>query len=51
MVKDLYEIRRIPKEEFGGKAPIYVLGLPEDLDNLEKQIESILKDKLEESFK
>lgn len=33
--KDNYEIRRIDKEEFAGKAPIYVLGLPEDLDRLE----------------
>ena len=39
MVKDLYEIRRISKEEFGGKAPIYVLGLPEDLDKLEDYLQ------------
>tara|TARA_R110002020_G_scaffold363122_1_gene575395 strand:- start:1973 stop:2098 length:126 start_codon:yes stop_codon:yes gene_type:complete len=39
MVKDDYEIRRISKSEFGGKGPIYVLGLPEDLDRLEDSLE------------
>ena len=39
IVKDGFQVRKIPKEEVNGAiAPIYLLGLPGDLDKLEKHI-------------
>ena len=35
IVKDGFQVRKIPKEEINGAiAPIYLLGLPGDLDRL-----------------
>ncbi len=39
IVKDDWEIRKIAREEFGGAlAPIYLLGLPADLDKFQEKV-------------
>jgi hypothetical protein len=42
IVKDGFQVRKIPAEEVSGAiAPIYLLGLPGDLDKLHEQIRTI----------
>ena len=39
IVTDVYEVRKIRKEEVpGALAPIYLMGLPGDLDKLEEEL-------------
>ena len=39
IVKDGFQVRKIPKEEIeGALAPVYLLGLPGDLDKLAKML-------------
>mgnify|MGYP006437145477 FL=1 len=39
VVKDGFQVRKIPKEEVHGAiAPIYLMGLPGELDKLEDQL-------------
>jgi hypothetical protein len=41
-VKDGFQVRKIPKEEiYGAIAPVYLLGLPGDLDKLEGYLNDI----------
>ena len=47
IVKDGFQVRKIPAEEVNGAiAPIYLLGLPGDLDKLQTDL-----DKLEKEFR
>jgi hypothetical protein len=40
IVKDGFQVRKIPKEEVNGAiAPIYLLGLPGDLDKLKEKLQ------------
>ncbi len=40
IVKDVFEVRKIRKEEVpGALAPIYLMGLPNDLDKLKEILE------------
>ena len=40
IVKDGFHVRKIPKEEVNGAtAPIYLLGLPGDLDKLKERLQ------------
>jgi len=42
IVKDGFQVRKIPEEEVeGAVAPIYLLGLPGDLDKLQKRLGEI----------
>jgi len=45
IVKDGFQVRKIPKEELDGAiAPIYLLGLPGDLDKLEMKMKVFIPD-------
>jgi hypothetical protein len=45
IIKDGFQVRKIPKEEvYGAIAPIYLLGLPGDLDRVARSLEKIPKD-------
>jgi hypothetical protein len=43
IVKDGFQVRKIQKEEVNGAiAPIYLLGLPGDLDKLEAKLNGVV---------
>jgi hypothetical protein len=45
IVKDGFQVRKIPKEELDGAiAPIYLLGLPGDLNKLEIKMKIFVAD-------
>ena len=44
IVKDGFQVRKIPKEEISGAiAPIYLMGLPGDLDKLEEAVKGVIQ--------
>jgi len=44
IVKDGFQVRKIPAEEVTGAiAPIYLLGLPGDLDKLQTDLDKLAK--------